>query len=312
MTFQDFLERAAAVTDRDLGSREPGPLSRSRVFHMGDDAAIEEAAREVWTDILGEIETRVHLPFSDTTCVSRVPRPEGEPGWVLDRLVEIPVTESEKATVDQVALEPGVDPFVFQKFKERTPQKFAVIRFEEDADHLTPWIVLYWGTFRGHMGLLAAPSRFMETLYGVGQFGDPEEKFFQHESKAVLKQAALISHPSQYVVRVTPALSPKEARRVEAGRPRPARKSPHFIVVDHTVLTNLRPHQGGTHARPVPHQRRGHWKRLAARCRHARLLGKEKVWVRPAYVGERTFTVEHNFYEVLLDFNPRKATVEAP
>jgi hypothetical protein len=42
--------------------------------------------------------------------------------------------------------------------------------------------------------------------------------------------------------------------------------------------------------------------RLAERCREARAGGKERVWVRPSYVGDRTFSDLKNDYSVLMDF----------
>ena len=116
---------------------------------------------------------------------------------------------------------------------------------------------------------------------------------------------AAISHPANYVVRVTPDLTPREERRAKQGHPRPIQKTPHFIVVDHEVLTALNPNRRSSeagHASPVPHYRRGHWMKLAERCRHARLLGKNRVLVRDTFVGDANFRGDKNFYEVLLDF----------
>jgi hypothetical protein len=40
---------------------------------------------------------------------------------------------------------------------------------------------------------------------------------------------------------------------------------------------------------------------LAERCKAARAGGKDRVWIRETYVGERTFEDEKSRYEVLLD-----------
>lgn len=77
-------------------------------------------------------------------------------------------------------------------------------------------------------------------------------------------------------------------------------------ITFHDILVGMSQGHYGTHASPVPHERRGHWRRLADRCRHARLSGKDKVFVRPAYVGERTFSNDKNRYEVLMDFGGPK------
>lgn len=42
---------------------------------------------------------------------------------------------------------------------------------------------------------------------------------------------------------------------------------------------------------------------MAERCRHAKLLGKDRVFVRPALVGDPTWKREKNFYEVLPDLS---------
>jgi hypothetical protein len=119
-----------------------------------------------------------------------------------------------------------------------------------------------------------------------------------------------ISHPGQYVVRVTPELSPRETRRRVAGKGTPREKAPHFLVVDHEVIVRMRREPGGAGVSPIPHERRGHWARLGERCRHARLLGKDKVWKRPTFVGERVWSDKKNLYEVLLDFG-KKERVDA-
>jgi hypothetical protein len=80
-------------------------------------------------------------------------------------------------------------------------------------------------------------------------------------------------------------------------------KTPHYLVVDHEVLVRMSGRTGETHASPIPHHRRGHWKRLAERCKYARQMGRDKVWVKETYVGEREFADSHNQYVVLMDFN---------
>lgn len=115
---------------------------------------------------------------------------------------------------------------------------------------------------------------------------------------------ALICHPQNYIIRESPKLTDHELKRVRSGKRFPAAKAPRYIVVDHDVLLGIRC-LGGTHASPVPHQRRGHWMRLSERCRHARERGLEKVWVRDAYVGETDFIQNGRRYQVLLDFQDK-------
>lgn len=126
----------------------------------------------------------------------------------------------------------------------------------------------------------------------------------EYYAKKTNQLAVLISHPANYIVKETPLLTPHEERRVAKGKTFPDAKRPRYIIVDHDVLTgHLMPR--GTHKTPVPHQRRGHWMRLAERCVHAKAQGLEQVWVRPCYVGETDFETEGRRYQVLLDFQDR-------
>jgi len=74
-------------------------------------------------------------------------------------------------------------------------------------------------------------------------------------------------------------------RRIILLDPHEARKYGHRI------------NRGGTHASPHPHQRRGHWATLRSeRFKHKR---GERVWVRPAWVGDREWVFEGNRYRVI-------------
>lgn len=306
MSFQDFLEHAAALFRKKL----PDPdldFSKTHVFHLGEDDKIEEGIKEIWEDLKGDMEKRVPLPFQDTSCVSVVQAPNlpGSPkGWILDRILEAEILPQDYEMFRKWEdLIPGGTP-AQQEAARRPKQKLIVLRVEEFSDYIASWCAYYFGATEGKMILSAVPSEFM-TLQNkkVTPYG---EEFLLQESRAVIKQAAAISHPANYVLQVTPSLTPKEERKVAQGRERPVRKMPHFVVVDHDILVSMNPKNStGTHASPAPHERRGHWRRLAEHCRHARLLGREKVWVRPAYVGETEFSDGKNHYEVLMDFGKK-------
>jgi hypothetical protein len=127
-------------------------------------------------------------------------------------------------------------------------------------------------------------------------------------------QLALISHPANYIVKVTPSLTIHEKHLEEKGRERAIRKLPHYIVVDHDVLVDLRKNPSGTHASPVPHKRRGHWARLADRCRKAFAEGRytlvngvPKIYKKWSQVGDPEFGDENNRYLVLTDFKPYRS-----
>lgn len=116
---------------------------------------------------------------------------------------------------------------------------------------------------------------------------------------------AMISHPMNYIVRESPELTPKEQKRIADGKSFPDQKRPRYIVVDHDILVRLS-NPSGTHAAPIPHRRRGHWRRLADRCAHQRSRGVERVFVRETYVGETEFTGSGRRYQVLLDFSKKE------
>lgn len=88
----------------------------------------------------------------------------------------------------------------------------------------------------------------------------------------------------------TPYLTPRERRRVDRGEPVPIRKRPFYLVMGHKGLIDLRLESTSTALRlPLLHARRGHWMRLAERCKMARAGGGDRVWRRETYVGDREF-----------------------
>lgn len=323
LSFQDFIEMVAARVRKFRAAASPIKLnlewagapkrladmipdfSETHVFHLGDDEAVREAIKPIRDDLTEECRDRIPTPFRDVSCVSRVPW-KGKHYWVLDRLIEAPEGRRLPTNIDDVRAK-GLE----------IKQHFFVMRHMEDDDEdmLGVSTPLMWDVW--FMG--AAPNAYhIMTLSDVWCQAVLEDKMgpvatrqtfelLSKETTPILEQLAAISHPQNYIVKVLPELSPKEARRVARGEPRPVRKGPHFIVVDHEELTRMsRPAAaGGTHASPVPHERRGHWRRLAERCRLAREGGRDKVFVKPTYVGERSFSDEKNKYEVVFGLDSR-------
>lgn len=299
LTFGTFLEHAAARFEReaqkdDLIKLMP-PLLDSHIFWLGDDLEFQEHVHEIRSDLIPEMRNQIHLPFSDTTVVSVIKKGP-HPIWTLDRMIEDPPylkTLLERA--DHSSLE---------------GQRILIVRCQVEEcvpiheDPIFTWVIVYQGVDGNDVHFNFIPSTKLHTIL-QSNLGNPSEekwKQFQVESKVILDYAAALSHPENYVVAVTPELTPKEERKVGLGRPRPAQKAKHFIVVDHTVLVRMRGDAAtGTHASPIPHERRGHWRRISERCRHARLMGKDSVFVRPTIVGDPTWKREKNFYEVLPD-----------
>jgi hypothetical protein len=302
MNFGDFLEYAEALIRRDFGRGPLESFDATHVFYMGDDESIEGAAREVWEDLKEDMRGGVPLPFRDMACVSRVFHKErGRYGYILDRIVDLPF-DREAERKAGIALPDWASPGIRELAARGPVQKLAVLRVEEFDRIVVPWIVFFYGTADRHILLSASPSVLMAERTGILRFEGSALEHFHAQSQAVIKQAAMISHPTNYVVEVHPELTPREARRAAAGKRTSVKKRPHYIVVDHDGLHELRREsQGGTHGSPVPHHRRGHWMRLAERCRLARESGRERVWVRPTFVGEPEFSVESNRYIVRFD-----------
>lgn len=303
MSFQDFLAHAESKVRTEFLGAELIPFSRTHVFNLGEDEKIESGIHEIWTDLKEDMKDRIPMPFPDMTCVSIVER-NGPRGWIMDRIVEAPILKQDLDLMNGVLPPPNAKPEHFEALK-RMRQKLMVVRVEEGSRDIVSWFIYWYGVIEGGMLLSTAPTRDLQDKLG-GKISPVIRTFIENESQPVIKQVAAISHPANYILRVTPALSPREERRAAQGRERPIQKSPHFIVIDHDVLVSMSRREGTGHASPVPHERRGHWRRLADHCRHARMLGRDKVWVRPTYVGELEFSDGKNRYEVLMDFGKKE------
>lgn len=329
MTFMDFLEYCGAtmtkvrdaISDDNEKNGMPAEisakvkecglfdLSSSHIFYLGDDAEIEESIEPIVSDLMEESSHELPLPYQDTSCVSQIDDRDPRTGkafkaWLLDRIIAAG-PEVQKFSIGIIP------PSTRQEIAKKgwTVNQFLILLriVERRPDNVMPEAsmvhVWYCGSEDGKYLIVHSPMK------NILHRGRPwtRELLKEYASAAIppiLKQAAAISHPMNYIVKSSPALTPREKRRKERGIEPSIRKKPHFIVVDHDALISMRPKGNGTHASPIPHHRRGHWMKLADRCRHAKLLGKKKTWVRPAFIGDRKFSDAKNLYEVLLDFKP--------
>lgn len=319
MRFADFLAKAhGAFSNKDWYAATPEldipPLSESHIFLLGNDADFNVALNEIDADLKAEMKERVPMPFKDIACCSLVSKPMDEsrqrelegtverlypgqvkesgdlvsmtnaPVWVMDRLIEV---DEHHPCVQEIQRAPGpID-------MGSVNQWFMMMRFHGANRIVTKPLV--WSF--GYRGISETGQVKIVTLAVATPLGN--------EMVESCRYIAAISHPAQYIVKVTPTLTPHEQRRRVAGKGLPREKTPHFLVVDHEVIVRMRKDPTETHASPIPHERRGHWARLAERCRHAKLLGKDKVWKRPTFVGERVWNDQKNLYEVLLDFGKK-------
>lgn len=268
MNFMDFMEHADAIFRKGtLTGFSCPPLSKSHIFHLGDDSEITKIADELEEDLTEECRDKIPLPFADTSIVTSQKHADGREGWIMDRIVEHPHTprieqglQAAAKDYSRLILGYGNDPDIESRVKafvaERTPkQAISIARVEDHAPCVILWSIAYFGIIPGMKRM--AFSMGSELVRSELSEADREKKedWLSAETPTILRQTALISHPSNYYVKIEPKLTPREARRVAAKlEPRPIRKTPHFIVIDHEQLVELnKKHGGGTHASPVPH-----------------------------------------------------------
>ena len=93
--------------------------------------------------------------------------------------------------------------------------------------------------------------------------------------------------------------STKHAQR--GTKPCKRRDLPRLIYMNKLPSPSSTVHQGGHHASPVGHERRGHYKTLRhAKYKHHPKYGVEKgIYVRPAWVGDKSVVREGNRYTVI-------------
>lgn len=313
MDFGSFLAHAEAVFKKEI-PLEALSFGKTNIFNLGEDEKVEEGIKEVWEDLKNDMERGVPMPFPDTSCVSVVPvkRPGIPPLLILDRVIETPVQKEDRDKLSDVTLPPDASEEMKMAAKRGPLQKLLILRIEESKPVIISWICFFYGVFKSNIMLTALPTEYMGLTYGKAAENPEFVSWCIEECRPILKQITAISHPGNYVVQVKPRLTPKEERRVTTGKMFPTQKMPHYVVVDHDVLVGMSGRGNGvSHASPVPHHRRGHWMRLAERCRMARSSGKDRVWVRPAYVGDTQFSDLRNDYKVMMDFGAKEELAKA-
>lgn len=266
------------------------------IFYLGADtdrlSAIESIEDEVFEGLRYGIPFPFRCQFLFTELDSHNPSAvQAEFGVSFDVATEI--------LAEGGSPEWGVT-FAFKKHEDR---KYEIVVLEFIYGPKIGWTHVYAGGGE----LKPNDARFMfseyldwESDYGAMQEAKKRAEIVKHTAYSL----ALIAHPANYIVRETPLLTPKEQRRVAAGKRFPGAKLPRYVIVDHDVLASRMKPQG-THAAPVPHQRRGHWRRLAERCKLARARGVDRTWVRDCKIGETDFVAHKRRYQVLTDFHER-------
>lgn len=249
---------------------DPGFPSDVPMFYLGTDEDLESATVILEKDLEKDLLNGIPFPFEGQLLF--IAPGSKSTSWVSALVEEDPKNKH------------AIQLWLFQRFPGRE------------------WEHLYSG---GGGLILNEVGRF-----GFGEYEDAQrlegltDELTAKTVKSMAYFMALIAHPSNYIVRESPLLTPKEKRRVASGKRFPAAKRARYIIVDHDVLVN-RMTSKGTHASPVPHQRRGHWRKLAERCRAARARGAERTWVRNCEIGTTDFIANNRRYQVLTDFHQR-------
>ena len=300
MTFEDFLEWFSARLKKAEEAGAPVPfdleplgtfsrirelLEKAHVFLL--DTTVEETKlmEEIGQDVLEELKTTLPCPFDNFAIVQRA----GAEGpwrfyWVL-RVVKYGTW--------------------FPVEGARPENQFLLWIYGSEADPLPDLTsaIRFWYVGGEGVNISIAESSITQYRKGTGVTEGDIVRNLHTIVVAVMLSIGAISHPANYRVERTALLSPREERRAARGEPRPARKKPHFIIVDHERLVNLNPatrRSDDSRASPVAHARRGHWRELAERCRRARVEGKTRIWIGDTYVGPREFADEKNRYVVFL------------
>lgn len=115
-----------------------------------------------------------------------------------------------------------------------------------------------------------------------------------------------IDNSDSYPVTIKPereTLTPKQARKLAKTnntKPWLNPRAPRVIMLNPTKRYPEHG-RGGSHASPMPHQRRGHWRTLQAE-RYGDRRG-QRVWVKPAWIGPLEWAYKGNVYRVIEQAN---------
>jgi hypothetical protein len=105
-----------------------------------------------------------------------------------------------------------------------------------------------------------------------------------------------LKESDKHPVEVVPVKQPK---KTALNKDAPWRRAtgPRILFLDRMPTTQVE--STGTHASPKPHRRRGHWRELShPRYRHHPQY-KQKIWVKPSFIGPEQAVYEGNLYRLI-------------
>ena len=117
----------------------------------------------------------------------------------------------------------------------------------------------------------------------------------------IFQMMSYLKYGPKHLVEVFPSDTVKK-RKGSLAKKRPWLNAtgPKVLLLDRMPSTQ-KEHQGGTHASPKPHRRRGHWKTLRhpKYRHHPKYQVENGVFIKPSFVGPKEAEYEGNIYKLV-------------
>ena len=193
-------------------------------------------------------------------------------------------------------------------FEQRPATFMSMIVDHEDMDFCAEWSGVLTEDVYNRNSLSLSPTNECEDYYELQSWKDPKTGGQFIESLTDVAMRVLrgvrglnnyLKYEDKHLVEVLPA-KPKKQRNTPLTKNRPWLNAtgPHVLLLDR-MPTTQREHQGGTHASPKPHRRRGHWKTLQhPKYRHHPQYQK-KIYIKPSFVGPSETKYQGNIYRLV-------------
>jgi len=147
--------------------------------------------------------------------------------------------------------------------------------------------------------LLAMLENFKDSPRDFNQNHKTSKLISEHVLGCCLKLMTYMKYGEKHAVEKFPAKEKKKAvGPLAEKRPWLNASGPHILLLDRLPSTQ-KPHQGGTHASPKPHRRRGHWKTLNHPRYRRHPQYQKKIFVKPSFVGPKQVSYEGNIYRLV-------------
>jgi len=127
--------------------------------------------------------------------------------------------------------------------------------------------------------------------------GDKEERIQRFMTAILVKMATTLralGHSDLYPIERKGI----QHRKIHAKKPWTRSDLPTIIFLNKLPTEYIEP-QGGHHNSPHPHTRRGAWRRLDNERFKNHPKYRDKIWIKPTWVGEKETTIQNITYKVL-------------